>query len=1656
ALKRRPFAVKLNLEEFISLINPDLKKDDLKRDPELVIQLAAHQLAIPYDIPLFVVSLEDGGAVAIYQTDGVIRRTLNDSVQWLLEHARFFKRIIRWFYNLLSPPKWRAISLKAPSVAITNTIGAGDAFVGSLAVTLSEQPEWTFNDEWVRKAVAGAVAAGTIALTKPVTEVGSQEEIASLLTELKETVQNVAITHPKRQRKEKQNDHDIETPRIRDVVSALLRKDPSIWPLSNQDDIVKWLGWFDAPEKYADPEALMQIESLRDRIAAEGFEHIVLVGTGGSALGADTIYRILPSTGKGVHDLTVLSLTHPRAIQRIQKHIQSNLDKTLFIIGTKSGQTLDTVLAYRYLRKWLTNRLGGDFTQRKVSQQIVVITDPGKTIDAEPPRDVDFRKVFINDPAIGGRFSVFSYFGIVPAGLAGVDVRGFLDSARQERSALIRIAHGMDPADNRVFALYPMLMQEFNEGRNKFTFIIPEEWQAFGAWLEQLLNESIPKKQMVPIAVTGEAQLSANHYDEDRVFIRLELGSTGKPFRRTSRGLPEIVFPVADSDQLGALMFDWMVLTALLGHSLKIHPFNQPGVALSKTLTEQALAGGLKEEKPMTEFQGGAIKISLDTASQVLLESRGVKLNGPNTTAQQVISGFLATMPAKTYAAVLAYEDEGVTGILSRIRRRIQRSYHVATLQGVGPNFEHSLNQLLTAAEGTVIMLTFDPPEEDPQAGGLLSVSELIPNESFTFDGLTMAKASGNLATLMDLGRPVMHIHLSRDYFNHPRDIARLFSKVPSRSETRTVDEKESEPEMDASLFSERPMEIVTPVSSPEVFYRWLYNPGGFANEGSARSEYFLPVEIQQMSGDAYRLDLLNQWTNDFQMDRALWAVLSDPEKNFHAMKEKIWALHNITNGTMEVAFSQQAGFVADEPQFKSKVQKSVDLFFDILNFNEKSLSLIAWKMIAGASFLKNMRIEGDPLQWVADHYQNMSSPFDFSPSDDIDPGNLDRVLQLTLAKTILHEIKQRLGGVSLEQAMIELNTDFTLTSRKFGPASPAALFKTFIDTEGRFHFYSYPQAIEKLADDQWETHSRGPDNGPSIPKLALMVTQPKPGALPPRLYAALPMFEGVLFGAFAHNPQGTLQLRFPNRDSRAAFQQHFELASDEAVTEQALLHQYVDLIRFLAGEHGISRAKKLIVPEDVRDLFKKHFGINIPGDEANQPRIQEFLKITENIRQSPPVSLPLIGKEVLQNQATRPLSDDEELEITLRYHDMIWALFQPQQMKALSHEGRNFFLWKTIIIPDDIRHFFVKHFQVRLPGSQDDPPSIGDYFNATSNKGIYPLPDLMQLWHNHPQRLARPERPVDSKKAARSETRDLTSPVITPEIKTLFDGARQQVLPLRLEEELEAAKLVEILIELLQRPVYSEKAGILPPVLESRMAQALGDGRASPAAGFESWVNATSSEEGRVLLDPVWLTKLIEKSPYTLYVVLSALQKFQQNRKVTEPLIAVPGEESDLFRKIEQAMLDKKSNLNWNEKDKVRRLLIPQLKQLIQVVADQELNHYIESHNYGVATLLSGRSETRWGGLMAGLPLGARFTADSSQVHDNDLVMIAFLVPALLKAAALVRGITNNPGEQTRLLEPLIWQIIPGARSEARGFVIQSLRYLQQLINQKSVEVSA
>lgn len=544
---------------------------------------------------------------------------------------------------------------------------------------------------------------------------------------------------------------------VRLIRRGLFRKDASVWERAvpgQGADIVQWLGWVEAPGKF-----LRQTGEIREfarQVRAEGIEQVALIGTGGSLWGAVTLERFLRARKRaGYPDLIWLDLTDPRAIRRFEQSIRDP-SRTLFVVVSKSGTNKDVNYLFRHLR----SRFAVE------PNRIVAITDPGQRIDGEDP--ARFRRLFRGDPQIGGRFSIFSPFGLVPSALSGVDVRPVLRSAAGFQRRLRADPEGT----GWVVPLTELLLKHLAEGRDKWILRLPQELAPLGPWLQQLFNESLGKGLGAPVLVADEPEGQEPAGRRDRLILELRPSArrSPRPVQEAPGPAPRLILEVGPpSRHLGSDLYQWQVTAALLGYFLGVHPFNQPDVEKSKQLATEALTTPRRPSRlePFYERQG--IRMDINPIVEREWRRKGLLRARPES-AEAMIREFLSLVPDRAAVALLAYADDDPTlrRELQRIRGQILQRTGRTTLLGIGPRYLHSDLQLQAGKKGIVpIFFTFEPDQGEPVP--------IVPGEPFDFSEFTLAQARGNFRRFEELKMPALRVHLPARFREDPRRISALF-----------------------------------------------------------------------------------------------------------------------------------------------------------------------------------------------------------------------------------------------------------------------------------------------------------------------------------------------------------------------------------------------------------------------------------------------------------------------------------------------------------------------------------------------------------------------------------------------------------------------------------------------------------------------------------------------------------------------------------------------------------------------------------------------------------------------------------------------------------------------------------------------------------------
>lgn len=357
------------------------------------------------------------------------------------------------------------------------------------------------------------------------------------------------------------------------IIQRIRNHDHTVWK-PDPTDIANRLGWLTIPQKMMG--SVEEISALVDEVRHEGFTHALLMGMGGSSL-APEVFRMTFGVKKGYLDLAVLDSTDPRAVGAAAQHL--NPSKTLHIVSTKSGGTVETLSFLKYFYNKTVAAVGAE----KAGAQFIAITDPGSRLEALG-RDLAFRKIFLNDPEIGGRYSALSYFGLVPAALVGVNLKTLLDRAVS-----------MATSDGEAGLHLGALMGELAiAGKDKLTLILSSGITSLGSWIEQLVAESTGKEGKGILPVDGEALLSPDAYGKDRLFVYLRLkGDTLHDVHVDNlkmAGHPVVTIELNDEFDLGGEFYRWEMATAVAGHRMGINPFDQPNVESAKVSARKMLA----------------------------------------------------------------------------------------------------------------------------------------------------------------------------------------------------------------------------------------------------------------------------------------------------------------------------------------------------------------------------------------------------------------------------------------------------------------------------------------------------------------------------------------------------------------------------------------------------------------------------------------------------------------------------------------------------------------------------------------------------------------------------------------------------------------------------------------------------------------------------------------------------------------------------------------------------------------------------------------------------------------------------------------------------------------------------------------------------------
>jgi transaldolase/glucose-6-phosphate isomerase len=516
-------------------------------------------------------------------------------------------------------------------------------------------------------------------------------------------------------------------------INRFYAKDASLWTddPKKQEEVGHRMGWLTVSDKSV--ALIPELNKFASQVKSDGLTHALLIGMGGSSLAPEVMSLIFQEQEPGLK-LSILDSTDPAQIQ--QAALKHPTASTLFIISSKSGTTAEVQALFNYF--WERSRLS---LGEKASDHFIAITDPGTPLE-KLALEHKFRKIFLADPNVGGRYSALTAFGLVPAALMGIDVSRLMSYAAWMAD---ECESNKPYARNPGLVLGAIIGEATLKGKDKLTFITDPEVSPFGAWLEQLVAESSGKQGKGILPINGEVLAKPELYGNDRLFIYLQ--RSGKYDQQCKlliqAGHPVLNVDIEDDYVLGSEYFKWEFAIATACSIIGVDAFDQPDVQDSKTRTVNKISyfkehHNFQEENP-------------------LLIDHGVSVNGNIISSDGQLSDFvgkaLASVKPGDYIAINAYlaRDSENEATLETLRAWIREKTHSATTLGFGPRFQHSTGQLHKGGKnnGLFLVITANPKKDIE-----------IPQEGLSFGIMEHGQALGDMEALENRDRKVLHFQL--------------------------------------------------------------------------------------------------------------------------------------------------------------------------------------------------------------------------------------------------------------------------------------------------------------------------------------------------------------------------------------------------------------------------------------------------------------------------------------------------------------------------------------------------------------------------------------------------------------------------------------------------------------------------------------------------------------------------------------------------------------------------------------------------------------------------------------------------------------------------------------------------------------------------------
>jgi glucose-6-phosphate isomerase len=532
----------------------------------------------------------------------------------------------------------------------------------------------------------------------------------------------------------------LEKMRRSNIAARIWANDFRVWKPAPQE-ISNRLGWLHAPVETSAHAA--SIRTSLEPFTNGSIEDVVLLGMGGSSLSAE-VFNQMFGNAPGFPRLQILDTTDPAFIRHTAKKL--NLGKTLFIVSSKSGTTLEIVSLFNYFFNLADQKPGVS-----ANEHFMIITDEGSPMLAQAWQ-LQLPYIFSNNPNIGGRYSALSLVGMIPAALIGVQIEKLLQNAAAAASQ--EKADFFSGKGNSTGCLLGAALGTLAQyGRDKLTLMLPPSWRSFGDWLEQLIAESTGKEGKGILPVLNEPQLDVSAYGKDRVFVIFDDDHDEWNSRMTelaTAGHPILKIRINDAYDLGGQMFLWEMATAVAAHLMGINPFDQPDVEATKIHTNRMIEEHKRNKlwpKEEPSFAAGDCEVYGDISG---------------TGVSEALTRFLSQSTANAYVGLQVYLSPSpqIDKALDHLRSAISRKYAMAVTVGYGPRYLHSVGQLHKgdAGRGLFIQLTSENKSD-------LDIPDTLgkPGSSLTFGELKAAQGEADRQALLDKGRKIIRIHWKKD-----------------------------------------------------------------------------------------------------------------------------------------------------------------------------------------------------------------------------------------------------------------------------------------------------------------------------------------------------------------------------------------------------------------------------------------------------------------------------------------------------------------------------------------------------------------------------------------------------------------------------------------------------------------------------------------------------------------------------------------------------------------------------------------------------------------------------------------------------------------------------------------------------------------------------